>query len=47
MDYAGGLEGGRFYLRNCGFFADYVGLDQSRTCAAGQPPQVDVASLPQ
>ncbi|WP_229255934.1 DUF3472 domain-containing protein [Duganella fentianensis] len=48
MDYAGGLEGGRFYLRNCGFFNDYVGLDQSFTRpAAGQPPQVDVASLPQ
>ena len=24
MDYAGGLRDGQFYLRNCGFFADYT-----------------------
>lgn len=48
MDYAGGLEAGRFYLRNGGFFNDYVELDQSfNRPAAGQSPQVDVSSLPQ
>jgi hypothetical protein len=47
MDYAGGLENGRFYLRNGGFFADYVPLNQSFTRpATGQQPTVDVNTLP-
>lgn len=47
MDYAGGLESGRFYLRNCGFFADYVALNQNFTRpATGQRPTVDVSTLP-
>ncbi|KAF5328819.1 hypothetical protein D9619_011503 [Psilocybe cf. subviscida] len=47
MDYAGGVEGGRFYLRNCGFFADYVALNQNFSRpATGQQPTVDVNALP-
>ncbi|EJD38457.1 hypothetical protein AURDEDRAFT_146816 [Auricularia subglabra TFB-10046 SS5] len=47
MDYAGGVECGRFYLRNCGFFADYVPLDQTfNRPATGQQPTVDVEALP-
>jgi hypothetical protein len=48
MDYAGGLENGRFYLRNGGFFATYVPVNQNFTRpATGQQPAVDVNSLPQ
>ncbi|KAK7054297.1 hypothetical protein VNI00_003490 [Paramarasmius palmivorus] len=47
MDYAGGLENGRFYLRNCGFFPDYVQLDQNfNRPATGTQPTVDVNTLP-
>lgn len=47
MDYAGGLENGRFYLRNCGFFSDYVPLNQNfNRPATGQQPTVDVNTLP-
>ncbi|PPQ80112.1 hypothetical protein CVT25_001481 [Psilocybe cyanescens] len=47
MDYAGGVDSGRFYLRNGGFFADYVSLNQNFTRAAtGQKPTVDVGTLP-
>ncbi|TFK32221.1 hypothetical protein BDQ12DRAFT_707741 [Crucibulum laeve] len=47
MDYAGGLESGRFYLRNGGFFADYVPLNQTfNRPATGQQPTVDVNALP-
>ena len=47
MDYAGGLENGRFYLHNGGFFADYVQTGQNFTRpATGQAPAVDVAALP-
>ncbi|TFW18040.1 DUF5077 domain-containing protein [Duganella callida] len=48
MDYAGGLDNGRFYLRNGGFFADYVPVNQNFTRpSTGQQPTVDVNSLPQ
>lgn len=48
MDYAGGLDNGKFYLRNGGFFADYVPVNQNFTRAAtGQQPAVDVSTLPQ
>jgi len=48
MDYAGGLDNGQFYLRNGGFFAGYVPVDQSFTRAAtGRQPAVDVTTLPQ
>ncbi|UQV48207.1 DUF5077 domain-containing protein [Janthinobacterium lividum] len=47
MDYAGGLENGKFYLQNGGFFAAYVKTGQSFTRpATGQVPAVDVAALP-
>lgn len=47
MDYAGGLENGRFYLRNGGFFADFVALNQDFTRpATGIQPAVDVNTLP-
>ena len=47
MDYAGGLQNGRFYLRNGGFFSDYVPYNQTFTRpATGQAPTVDVSTLP-
>ncbi|EKM53102.1 uncharacterized protein PHACADRAFT_259266, partial [Phanerochaete carnosa HHB-10118-sp] len=47
MDYAGGLENGHFYLRNCGFFSDFVPLNRDFTrLAAGTQPTVDVNTLP-
>ncbi|KAF9471004.1 nematoblast specific protein [Pholiota conissans] len=47
MDYAGGLESGKFYLRNGGFFADYVALNQNFTRpATGEQPTVNVGTLP-
>lgn len=47
IDFAGGVENGHFYLRNCGFFSDYVPLDQdfSRTPTV-QSPAIDVDTLP-
>lgn len=27
MDYAGGVKGNGFYLKNCGFFNDYTPVD--------------------
>jgi hypothetical protein len=48
MDYAGGLDNGKFYLRNGGFFAGYVPVNQTFTRpATGTPPAVDVTTLPQ
>ncbi len=47
MDYAGGLENGKFYLRNGGFFGEYVKTGQNFTRpATGQTPAVDVSALP-
>ena len=47
MDYAGGLRNGRFYLRNGGFFSDYVPINQSFTRpATGSAPAVNVDTLP-
>ncbi|KAJ6544626.1 hypothetical protein DFH09DRAFT_928280 [Mycena vulgaris] len=46
-DYAGGLENGRFYLRNGAFFPDYVPLNQNfNRPATGKQPTVDVNTLP-
>ncbi|WP_127124869.1 DUF3472 domain-containing protein [Pseudoflavitalea rhizosphaerae] len=46
-DYAGGVENGIFFLRNCGFFSDFVnyntGFSRSPT---GQQPLVDFNNLP-
>lgn len=47
MDFAGGLENGKFYMRNGGFFANYVTLGQSFTRPTlGTAPNVNVATLP-
>jgi len=48
LDYAGGVEGAGFFLRNCGFFADRVALNQAFRVAAetGEAPQIDVDRLP-
>jgi hypothetical protein len=47
MDYAGGVEDGRFYLHNGAFFDDYVQLDQTfNRPATGRQPEVDVDTLP-
>lgn len=47
MDYAGGLRNNRFYLRNGGFFSNYVPLNQNFTRpATGTPPTVNVSTLP-
>ncbi|HEU4819373.1 DUF3472 domain-containing protein [Janthinobacterium sp.] len=47
MDYAGGVENGKFYLHNGGFFADYVKTSQNFTRpATGQAPAIDVNTLP-
>jgi hypothetical protein len=47
MDYGGGLSGGRFYLQNGGFFANYVTLNQTfNRSATGTPPSIDFSKLP-
>lgn len=47
MDYAGGLQNGKFYLRNGGFFSNYVPVNQSFTRPAiGVAPALDVSTLP-
>lgn len=47
MDYAGGVEGGKFFLRNCGFFSDYTPIgkvfDRPYT---NQKPNIDLSKLP-
>lgn len=47
MDYAGGVEGSYFYLKNCGFFNHYTpyGSKFTRT-ATGKMPDVDLNKLP-
>ncbi|KAF9473093.1 hypothetical protein BDN70DRAFT_900040 [Pholiota conissans] len=47
MDYAGGLESGKFFLRNGGFFVNYVALNQNfARPATGVQPTVNVDTLP-
>ncbi len=47
MDYAGGLSGQRFMLRNGGFFDSYTPINTSFTRPArNQPPAIDVSTLP-
>ena len=47
MDYAGGLEGNSFFLKNCGFFNRYtprnIYLNRS---TGGKKPDVDLSKLP-
>lgn len=45
-DYAGGVDNGRFYLKNCGFFNAFTPLDQEFTRPAGKvQPVVDLGGL--
>lgn len=47
LDFAGGLSGSSFYLRNCGFFGQYVSIGQSFTRpAGGQQPNINFNNLP-
>ena len=46
-DYGGGTTEGSFFLRNCGFFSDYTGLDQTFSRPpSGAPPKIDFHALP-
>lgn len=47
MDYAGGIEGEQFFLKNCGFFSKYTPYRSTFTRSAlKQPPSVDFTKLP-
>jgi hypothetical protein len=47
-DYAGGVQGDKFYLRNCGFFDDFVPLKTSFTKIPSitKHPDIDFNKLP-
>jgi len=47
LDYAGGLDGGGFFMKNGGFFKDTVELDQTfeRPAAPGKKPEIDFDKL--
>jgi hypothetical protein len=46
-DYAGGVDGDKFFLKNCGFFIDFVKPDQIFTRkASGKKPDIDFDKLP-
>lgn len=46
LDYGGGVEGDRFFLRNCGFFSDPTPLDgQFERSAPGKKPEIDFSKL--
>lgn len=48
MDYAGGIHGDAFFLKNGGFFARYTPLNQIFTCpsSAGKAPDIHFKALP-
>ncbi len=48
LDYSGGIENGRFYLQNCGFFDEYVniGREFQRKSNDNQRPGIDFDNLP-
>ncbi len=48
MDYAGGDEHDRFFLKNCGFFNEKVAFDQSftRRSSGKNAPNIDFSVLP-
>jgi hypothetical protein len=47
LDYAGGLQDGKFYLRNGGFFSPNVAINQNFIRQpSGQAPTVDLSTLP-
>lgn len=46
MDYAGGVEDGKFFMRNCGFFNETTTIDSNHSRTAnGVEPDVDVTKL--
>jgi hypothetical protein len=47
MDYAGGVKGKEFFMKNGGFFADHVKLGSQfkRESSAGRKPAVDFRKL--
>jgi hypothetical protein len=47
LDFTGGVENGRFFLRNCGFFSERTAIDTPfERPATGIPPEVDLTKLP-
>ncbi|MBX3256180.1 MAG: DUF3472 domain-containing protein [Chitinophagaceae bacterium] len=47
MDYAGGLRGNRFYLKNCGFFNEYTGYRSTfQRKADAKMPEINFTTLP-
>lgn len=46
-DYAGGIQNGKFFLKNCGFFNNFVPINTGFTRPAkGKKPIIDLAALP-
>ena len=47
-DYGGGVQGDHFYLRNCGFFNDFLPMktDLSRRLSGQDHPAIDFSKLP-
>lgn len=47
MDYAGGVKGGRFFLKNCGFFNDYtIYKSVFDRIPTGKRPEINLETLP-
>lgn len=47
LDYAGGVEGENFFLKNCGFFSDKATIDSYfEKPLSGSAPTIDFESLP-
>ncbi len=47
LDYAGGVEGDRFFLKNCGFFNEKTEMNTRFTRkATGNHPDIDFSTLP-
>ncbi len=47
LDYAGGIKGDSFYLKNCGFFSDNSIIDSYyNRKLGGKPPIIDFSKLP-
>jgi hypothetical protein len=47
-DYDGGVENGKFYLKNCGFFNESAKLNTvlERNSSKRSHPEIDLANLP-
>ncbi|MEN8116225.1 MAG: DUF3472 domain-containing protein [Bacteroidota bacterium] len=47
MDYAGGVESNKFYLKNCGFFSQTTTIDSHfKREGGGEPPVINFNDLP-